>query len=122
MNTITIKDHNIYKDLIKLSTIFKDGFTIEINNNSINQYSNRSKPYIVSYKTLIEIKNNKVKFYSGNIPNKSIIGGWLDIEKNIYYIELNQAFYELPQALLFAKKHKQRYIYNMNTNNSIKVL
>ena len=114
-------DNSIQHNLIELSHIFKKGYTVEINNDSINQYNNTNKPYIVSYKTLITITDNNTTFKNVNIPNKCIIGAWLDTNTNTYYIELNKAFVHMSQALKFAYKHKQEYVYGINNSKLTKV-
>lgn len=107
--------------LIQLSQIFNDGFTLSINNDEINQYSNNDKPYILSYKTLITIKNDTTVFNHVLIPNKCIIGGWKDKDTDTYYIELNKVYKSKQQALKIAKRYKQKAIYNMNTGEVINV-
>ena len=119
MNNL-IEPDNIVHKLIQLSKIFKEGFTIELKNNQINQYSNIEKPYIVSYLTVIEIKNDKPLFKNiQHIPNNCIIGGWRDSYS--YLIELNKTFKSKKEALKFAKKWKQRYIYNLKTQKCIEI-
>lgn len=100
-------------NLIKLSKIFKEGFTIEIKNGVIYQYLDIHKPYIVSYKPLISLSPGYTKFESKNdIPKNCIVGGWHDKETNIYYIELNEAYANVLYALKMAKKYKQKAIYD----------
>lgn len=120
--------HELLEALIDLSNIFKEGFTVTLNNGEFNQYSNTDKPYIVSYKTLIEIDRNtnypfKVKYHKINDLKleKCIIGAWLNLENGIYYIELNKTFKDKNAALLFAIKHKQLAIYDMNNQKVIEV-
>jgi len=109
-------ENNICEKLIQLSKIFKEGFTIELKNNEIKQYSNIKKPYIVSYLTVIEIKDNKPLFKNiQHIPSNCIIGGWNDINENIYYIEINKTFNNYFEALKFAKKFYQKCFFNLNT-------
>lgn len=108
--------------LIQLSDIFKEGFTVEINDNRINQYSNTDKPYILSYQTLIEIRlNSSTIFHKVKLPNKCIIGGWLDNDTSTYYIELNKTYKNKSYALRMAKKYNQKAIYNSNTGEVIYV-
>ena len=110
-------DNNVF---ITLAKIFKKGFTIEVNNGVINQYSKINKPFIVSYKTLIEIHNDTPIFSKHyKIPKRCIIGFWHDNKTG--YIELNKAFKRMSEALIFAYKHKQKYIYNINNQTRIKV-
>ena len=107
-------------DLIHLSKIFKDGYTVELKNNKLNQYSNTNKPFIVSYLTVIEIKNNKILYVNvPYIPITCIIGGWFSSKENTFYIELNEAFKTKKEALIFAKKYSQKAIYNLNTMEAI---
>ena len=119
MNKI-INKSNIHEQLIQLSKIFKSGFTVIIKNGQINQYCYYKYPYIVSIKTLIKIHNKDIVNY-GNIPNNCIIGAWLDIETNNYFIELNSVYKSLFIALQKAKEYKQKYIYNIITGEMIKV-
>ncbi|GAH07175.1 unnamed protein product, partial [marine sediment metagenome] len=91
-----------------------------------SQYSNTNKPYIVSYKTLIEIDRNtnypfKVKYHKINDLKleKCVIGAWLNTDTNIYYIELNRTFKDKNEALIFAIKHSQECIYDMNNHKVI---
>lgn len=118
--------HEILEDLINLSNIFKEGFTVTLNKGEFNQYSNTNKPYIVSYKTLITIDRSteypfKIKYHkiNGLKLEKCIIGAWLNLENGVYYIELNRTFKDKNKALLFAIKHKQLAIYDINNQKVI---
>ena len=112
-------DNNI---LLTLSEIFKEGYTIQVNNNNIKQYSDINKSYIVSYKTLITIHNDRPTFNKRCvIPKRCIIGYWFNKHNNTGYIELNKAFEYMHQGLMFAYKHKQDYIYSMNIQKHIRV-
>lgn len=109
-------------ELLKLSKIFKAGFTIELISGEIRQYVNFSKPYIVSYLTLIEIRQDKTTYNNiQHIPNNCIIGGWLDCDTNIFYIELNKVFKTQQEALKFARAYSQKAIYNSKTGHIIEV-
>ena len=109
--------------LIQLSEIFKQSFTVEVKNGDISQYTNISKPYIVSYHTILEIHNNNKTFKQTVLydVNNYIVGGWLDKETNTFYIELNKAFHNKRLALIFGKQHKQKHIYDLNKQEIIKV-
>jgi len=112
--------------LIQLSKIFKEGFTVEVKNDNIQQYNNANKPYVLSYKTIITIdKNRLATTYNRLILYKSfnncIIGGWLDSDTNIYYIELNKAYKNKSYALKMAKKYNQKAIYDYERGVVIKV-
>ena len=108
------------KDLIQLSKIFKDGYTVQLKDNKLNQYSNIKKPFIVSYLTLIEIHGDKILYNNvQHIPLNCIIGGWFDKDNNIFYIELNKTFKDKDKALIFAIKYSQKAIYNIKTNKTI---
>lgn len=111
--------------LITLSKIFDKGYTIQIRNNIITQYSNISKPHIVPYKTLVEIDHNTPLpinvFKHAKIPKNCIIGYWHNTKTNIGYIELNKTFKEITDAQLFAIKHKQQYVYDMSSQKLIEV-
>lgn len=116
-----MSDNNLIDNLIKLSDIFKDGFTIElIEGKIINQYCNIKKPYIVSYLTVIEIKDNKPLFKNIQcITNNCIIGGWYNIKTKTYYIELNKAFDNIEEALIFAYKFNQEAIYSLKAHKCL---
>ena len=106
--------------LIELSKIFKDGFTVELKDGEINQYTNYNKPFIVSYKTIIEIRS-VITTYNKNlvIPDNCNIGGWFDNDISTYFIELNQTFKYKKDAILFAKKYNQKAIYNTKSRKVI---
>ena len=106
--------------LIDLSKIFKKGYTIQIHNDSIKQYSKINKPYIVSYKTLITIHNDMPVFSKYcKIPKHCIIRYWFNKKDNIGHIELNKVFNDKDKALIFAINHSQKCIYDMNSQKTI---
>jgi len=115
------------EQLIKLSEIFKQGFTVECKNGKLNQYTNYDKPFIVSYKTIIKIKDtpefkntNKVIIYKEtNIPDNCVIGGWFDSDTNTYYIEINKVFSSVYKAESYAIEHNQKAFYNIRTGKTI---
>lgn len=113
---------DIREQLIKLSEIFKQGFTVQLKDNRLVQYSNSKKPYIVSYKLIIGVGtvtttyNRRVK-----LTNNCIIGGWFDKDIDTYFIELNKAFKTGIEATKFAWKHNQKAIYNIATGDVIEV-
>jgi len=102
-------------ELLKLSKIFKAGFTIEVIGGEICQYGYYDKPFIVSYKTLIKITDKTIDYISLDIPDNCIIGGWLDTDTNVFYIELNLAFDTEAHALTVAEAFNQKAIYNLKT-------
>ena len=105
----------IIEELIHLSKIFKDGYTVQLKDNKLNQYTNYNKPFIVSYLTLIEVHGEKIVYSNvQHIPDKCIIGGWMD-DNSIFYIELNKAFKNKEYALKIAKKYSQKAIYDIRT-------
>ena len=110
----------MYKQLIQLASIFKEGFTVCINNGVITQFNEKSG-YIVSYKTLIKIKDNKVITINNDIPDNCIIGGWYDKDTDTYLIELNIVFNTLRIALKCAKAYNQKCIWDIANNKEIKV-
>ena len=118
-----MRGQNMINKLIQLSKIFKEGFTVKVKNGIITQYNNANKPYVLSYKTLIEIHPiiNGIKYINANIPNKCIIGGWLDTDTNTYYIALNKTYKNKSYTLKIAKKYDQKAIYNSNTGEVIYV-
>lgn len=109
-------------ELLKLSKIFKDGFTVEIKEGKINQYTNYNKPYIVSHKTIIEITDNSVNYKNiDNLSTNCIIEGWLDIDTNTYYIEVNKTFILKSMAIAYAQDNNQKAIYDIRTGEIIEV-
>lgn len=109
--------------LIELSKIFKEGFTIKIKDDNIQQYNNTNKPYILSYKTILTIDRKKLITTYNRLSlyesfNNCIIGGWLNTDTNIYYIELNKVYKNKTYALKMAKKYKQKAIYD-STNGIV---
>ena len=110
------------EQLVKLSKIFKEGFTVECEGHKLKQYTNYNKPFIVSYKTIIEITDNGINYKNmDNLPTNCIIGGWLDIDTNTYYIEINEAFETQTEALMFAKAYNQKAIYDIRTGKVTEV-
>jgi len=107
-------------ELIKLSKIFKDGYTVQLKDNKLNQYKDYDKPFIVSYLTVIEVRQDKIVYSNvQHIPDKCIIGGWMD--GNIFYIELNKAFKNKQYALKIARKYNQKAIYDIRTGDVLNV-
>ena len=110
------------EQLVKLSKIFKEGFTVECEGHKLKQYTDYNKPFIVSYKTIIEITDNGINYKNmDNLPTNCIIGGWLDINTNTYYIEINEVFKTQTEALVFAKAYNQKAIYDIRTGEIIEV-
>lgn len=105
---------DIIDNLIQLSKIFKEGFTIAINNGKIEQ-AHINTGYVVSYKTIITINlnNGNTKLHDCKIPLNTIIGGWLDKDDNIYYMGLNTIFRDKDKALICAIKYNQKTIYDL---------
>lgn len=118
-------ENTITDQLIQLSRIFKQGFTVELKNGDINQYTNYKKLYIVSYKTIIRHTVHYLDpptiFYPGLIKDNCIIGGWLNPYTDTYYIELCKTYKLLKCAIKYAIKHKQEFIYNIKTGGCIKL-
>jgi hypothetical protein len=108
--------------LLQLAKIFKTGFTVELIGGEICQYGHYDKPYIVSYLTLIEIRPDKVIYNNiQHIPTNCIIGGWLDVNTDTYYIELNNAFKDKATAMVFAQSMNQGFIYNSRNGKQVRV-
>ena len=106
-------------ELLKLSKIFKAGFTVEYKNGELNQYTNYDKPFIVSYKTLIEIRLDKIVYDNlQDIKDNCIIGGWFDSNTNTYYIEINKVFKSVYKAEAYAIEHNQKAFYNIRTGKT----
>ena len=119
-------DKSIIDKLIQLSKIFKEGFTVKLKNDNIQQYNNANKPYVLSYKTILIINKNSLTTTFNRLVlyesfNNCIIGGWLDVDTNTYYIELNKVYANKYYALKIAKKFKQKAIYDSNKQEVIKV-
>jgi len=108
-------------ELLKLSKIFKEGFTVELKEGKINQYKSYDKPFIVSYSTLIKVTDKAIEYISLKIPDNCIIGGWFDSDTNTYYIELNKTFNHIDLAWYFAKYYNQKAFYNLITGEVITV-
>lgn len=107
-------------ELLKLSKIFKAGFTVECSGHELKQYTNYDKPFIVSYKTLIEIRLDKIVYDNlQDIKDNCIIGGWFDSNTNTYYIEINKTFKSVYKAEAYAIEHNQKAFYNIRTGKTI---
>ncbi len=119
--------HEIYETLTDLSDIFTEGFTVTRKQGKFNQYNNPKKPFIVSHTPIITLDKNtfppKIKYHKLKALKleNCIIGGWIDTDTQLYYIEINKTFKSMVDALVFAYKHKQLYIYNMGTQKAIEV-
>lgn len=119
--------HKIYETLTNLADIFTEGFTITLTEGKYNQYSNTKKPYVVSFKPILTLETSifppTIVYHKLNALklHKCIIGGWLDKDTGLYHVEVNKTFKHMIDALKFAYKHKQQYIYNMNTQKAIEV-
>jgi len=111
----------LIEELIHLSKIFKEGYTVQLEDNKLNQYTNYNKPFIVSYLTVIEVHGEKIVYkHIQNIPNKCIIGGWYNSEDNTYYIELNKAYSVWNYAIKQAKLNNQTHIFDIKRNEAIR--
>ncbi len=106
-------------ELLKLSKIFKQGFTVELKEGKLSQYTNYDKPFIVSYLTIIKITDNSIDYSNlSKIPSNCIIGGWSN--EGIYFIEVNKAFSSIYKAEHYAIIHKQKAFYNIRTGKTVK--
>jgi len=114
-------DIKMIDELLKLSKIFKEGFTVELKNGKINQYKSYDKPFIVSYSTLIKVTDKAIEYINLKIPDNCIIGGWFNSDINTYYIELNMAFDTKEHALTVAEAFNQKAFYNLITGEVIAV-
>lgn len=76
--------------LIQLSHIFKEKFIVKVIDNKITQYDIINSPYEnrIKYKILIEIKDKRIIFKNGKIPDVCIIKGYFNIKTDTYYISL----------------------------------
>lgn len=110
----------LFEDLIKLSKIFKEGFTVELKNDKLNQYTNYDKPFIVSYKTIIKLKSKSLRYQNFiDLPDNCIIGGWFDKSTDTYFIEINKAFKSVYEAESYAIEHNQKAFYNIRTGKTV---
>ncbi len=122
--------------LLSFSKTYKTGFTFQYNNKTglfIDVKKNKKYPYIISYKTLLEIKTiNEEKYIitvyedvfnyiDYNKKHNFIIGGFYDKTNNTYYIEVNTYEFTLNQALITGKLFKQKAIYNNITGEVISI-
>lgn len=99
----------LYQKIVN-KAISKIDFTFNLKN------ENR---YIVSYKNIFTGKNpsldfNLVKKVSNTLKNENCcsIGGWMDKNTNLYYLDCNKHFYYLKDALTFAKLNSQIAIFD----------
>jgi len=104
--------------LILNNCINKQNFTIKLN-------SSKSR-YIVSIKNLYKGVNPSNDTDLRNNINKIIeskqfcsIGGWMDTETNIYFIDANLHIDNLSFALIAATTNKQKAIFDTLTNKVI---
>ena len=111
----------LIEELIHLSKIFKEGYTVQLKDNKLSQYTNYNKPFIVSYLTVIEIRQDKIVYSNvQHIPYNCIIGGWYNNENNTYYIELNKAYSVWNYAIKQAKLNNQTHIFDIKRNEAIR--
>jgi hypothetical protein len=128
---------HIYKKIIELIEKYKSsGFTIRIENNKIYPFMMRSG-YLISYKTLMTIDFNKhnidkkenifinkpifVKDFRFKKHTVYILGGWFNKNNNQYSIELNYIMLNKQSAFNLAKKHDQKFIWDIENKKCIQV-
>lgn len=114
---------SIVNKLIKLSEIFKDGFTVDIKpDGSINQISHNTG-YVISLKTIITIDTNNGNVKMSNMDNDitGIIGGWLDTDTGIYYIEKNTIKKNKAIAIRTGIEYNQKAIFDIKNNTVIEL-
>lgn len=107
----------MYKELINLASIFKSGFTVNVEGNTIEQFNQKSG-FIVSCRTVIKIKGDKVN-YVGSIPNKGILGGWYNAVLGEYLIEVNKVYKDISTALKRARELKQVAIWDIEKGKEV---
>lgn len=75
---------------IQLSYIFKNKFIVKVIHNKIIQYDIIQSVHVdkIKYKTIIEIKDKRVIFKNGEIPDICIIKGHYDKSTETYFIDL----------------------------------
>jgi hypothetical protein len=110
----------ISEQLITLSKIFKDGFTVELKHGHLNQITG-AKGYVISIKTLITVdEQNKITTIRHlDYTTDMIIGGWFDSDNNTYYIEQNIILESKKEALEAAAAFKQKAIYDLKLQRVI---
>ena len=116
------KMNKILVDLIKLADILKDGYTVKIVSDRVLSFM-KGDGYIISIKTLIEIHNGLpiLKCHEDINLNGSIIGYWFDVDNNTGYIEKNIFVYDRKIADELALKYRQKYIYDVKNNESVRM-
>jgi len=107
--------------LLTLIDIFEDGYTIKLSGGKLKMY-NEERRYVVSYRTIAVIEDEILRLHmsSWDLPKNAVIGYWKD-DKGTKWLELNKVFYNWEYALICAKQHKQRFIYDLKTNKTIEV-
>ena len=107
----TTKLQSVYNNIVS-----KKDFTISINPNSKGRY-------IVGTKNVFTGKNPSAsKDFNIEILRDALeenfcsLGAWLDLETNLYYIDLNTQFDSLKIAILFAIKNDEIAIYDTLKN------
>lgn len=121
--------HELVEKLLKLETIFTEGFTVRLDPSGDIVQPFLTKGYLVSYKTLIIIDYNKrtrttmltKHLNSLELKPEMYIGGWYDSDSKQYFIECNYHIVNNNIALRIARELNQECIYDVKNQRCIKV-
>jgi hypothetical protein len=110
--------HKLYKYINK----HQDGFTVYIDSFKIHEL----KPdQTIRYAIALTNNDNKHKvkmILKGlNKEFKGFIGGWMDKDTNIYYIDLVTIEKNLSKSIILAKKYNQKAIYDLWKEKEIRI-
>jgi hypothetical protein len=110
-------------ELIQYAKNHKEGFTIYIDAFKIHEL----KPdQTIRYAIALTNNDNKYKvkmLLKGiNKEFKGFIGGWMDKNTNIYYIDLVTIERNLSKSIILAKKYNQKCIYDLWKQKEIKII
>jgi hypothetical protein len=111
-----IKNNTSKLQAIYNNIVSKKDFTISINPNSKGRYIVGTKNVFTGLNPSASKEFNIVTLRDALKQNFCSLGGWLDIETSIYYIDLNTHFDSLKIAILFAIKNDEIAIYDSEKN------
>lgn len=117
-----IKKLMFKRELIQYAKNHKEGFTIYIDSFKIHEL----KPdQTIRYAIALTNNDNKhkVKMLLNGINKnyKGFIGGWMDKDTNIYYIDSVTINRNLSKSIILAKKYNQKAIYDLWKNKEIRI-
>lgn len=88
-------------------------------NFTYNLKNNLNRRFVVSYKNIFTGKNPSLEFnlskkISDILENENCcsIGGWINKDTNLYYLDCNKHFFYLMDALNFARLNNQIAIFD----------